>query len=197
MCEVAPGTSFKIIGTASQGEHFEITGKNLGLNDWWQIEYNGHIGWVFGDLGTATSEYLVTVASNIPATPVATAKPVPTRTRIVAAPTRTRRPTRTPEPVYSIDLRSLLRNVENFIGEEVYIEAEVIQVVGPQVEYAIIVFDGEGYAYLTYDNAPFRIISGDIVAFTAEVSGIHTYISVLGTEATVPLLYVLRLTVLN
>jgi uncharacterized protein YgiM (DUF1202 family) len=74
-----PGTNYNIIGAANPGERFPVTGKN---NDgtWWQINYNGQQGWVFGELVTATNVQAVAVAPNIPAPP-------PTNTPPPAQPT--------------------------------------------------------------------------------------------------------------
>ena len=44
-----PGTTFGVIGTASAGQRFPVTGKNP-AGDWWRISYNGQTGWVFGNL---------------------------------------------------------------------------------------------------------------------------------------------------
>lgn len=70
-----PGTNYNIIGGANPGERYPVTGKS---NDgtWWQIDYNGQAGWVFGDLVSTTGVESVEVAQNIPAPPP-TAVPVP------------------------------------------------------------------------------------------------------------------------
>jgi uncharacterized protein YraI len=80
-----PGTNYNILGAATQGQRFPVTGKN---NDgsWWQINYNGQDGWVFGQLVTPQNTQSVAVAPNIPAPPpTATPAPIP--------------PTNTPAPV--------------------------------------------------------------------------------------------------
>jgi len=69
-----PGTNYGLAGAAQVGETFRVTGKNA-TGDWWQIDYNGQTGWVFGQLVTATGTEGVAVAQNIPAPP--TAAPVP------------------------------------------------------------------------------------------------------------------------
>jgi len=71
-----PGTNYNIVGAANPGEHFPITGKN---NDgtWWQINYNGQKGWVFGELVTTQNVQQVAIAPDIPAPPP-TAIPQPT-----------------------------------------------------------------------------------------------------------------------
>ncbi|MFN8465917.1 MAG: protein kinase [Caldilineaceae bacterium] len=69
-----PGTNYDLAGSAQAGETFRITGKNPG-GDWWQIDYNGLLGWIFGQLVTATNTNGVPVAQNIPDPP--TPAPVP------------------------------------------------------------------------------------------------------------------------
>ena len=69
-----PGTNYSLEGSAQVGETFRVTGKNA-EGSWWQIDYNGQTGWVFGQLVTATGAEGVAVAQNIPAPP--TAAPVP------------------------------------------------------------------------------------------------------------------------
>jgi hypothetical protein len=84
-----PGTNYNVIGAANAGERFPVTGKN---NDgtWWQINYNGQPGWVFGELVAAQNTQAVAVAANIPAPPpTATPAPVP--------PTPVPQPTQPPE----------------------------------------------------------------------------------------------------
>lgn len=70
-----PGTNYNIIGAASAGERYAVTGRNDAGN-WWQINYNGQSGWVFNDLVTAQNTTSVAVAMNIPAAPPPTAAPV-------------------------------------------------------------------------------------------------------------------------
>lgn len=178
-----PGTSFRIIGQANGGDEFEITGTDFS-RDWWQIDYNGQTGWVYASLVTAQNAHMVGIAQNIPPTP----GPSPTARPVVVRATNTPVPAAQPSDLH-IDLLSLLEYNRQFIGEEVYIEAEVIQVVGPQAEYTLIIYDGSGYGYLNLDNTPVQIFAGDIVKGIVEVSGTHTYKNVLGTQATVPLLY--------
>ncbi len=91
-----PGTNYNVIGTASPGQEFRITGKNPGLGDWWQIDYGGRTGWVFGQLVTATNAETVQVALAIPAPPPPTATPVP--------PTPVPVPTQPPAPRFPFTL---------------------------------------------------------------------------------------------
>ncbi|MCZ0937493.1 MAG: SH3 domain-containing protein [Caldilineaceae bacterium] len=91
-----PGTNYNVIGTASPGQQFRITGKNPGLGDWWQIDYSGRTGWVFGQLVTATNAETVQVALVIPAPPPPTATPPP--------PTPVPVPTQPPAPRFPFTL---------------------------------------------------------------------------------------------
>ncbi len=93
-----PGTNYNVIGTASPGQQFRITGKNPGLGDWWQIDYSGQTGWVFGQLVTATNAETVQVALVIPAPPPPTATPIP--------PTPVPVPTQPPAPRFPYSLVS-------------------------------------------------------------------------------------------
>lgn len=83
-----PGTNYNIVGAANAGDRFPITGKN---NDgtWWQINYNGQPGWVFGELVTVANVQAVAVAPNIPAPP-------PTNTPAPVPPTPVPQPTQPP-----------------------------------------------------------------------------------------------------
>jgi uncharacterized protein YgiM (DUF1202 family) len=76
-----PGTNYNIIGAATQGQRFPVTGKNQD-STWWQIDYNGQPGWVFGDLVTQQNTQSVAVAVNIPAPPPPTATPIPQPTAV-------------------------------------------------------------------------------------------------------------------
>lgn len=91
-----PGTNYNVIGTASPGQRFQITGKNPGLGDWWQIDFGGQTGWVFGQLVTATNAETVQVALVIPAPPPPTATPIP--------PTPVPVPTQPPAPRFPYSL---------------------------------------------------------------------------------------------
>jgi len=85
-----PGTNYSAIGRLQKGQSFPVTGKNPG-GDWWQFDYNGRSGWVYGQNVAVTSSDLVQVAANIPAAP--TRRPVPT------SPPRPTSPPATPVPV--------------------------------------------------------------------------------------------------
>lgn len=64
-----PGTNYGIVGHASKGENFKVTGKNPGLGDWWQIDYNGQTGWMHNSIVNTSNTDFVQVALVIPAPP--------------------------------------------------------------------------------------------------------------------------------
>lgn len=78
-----PATTFELLGTASAGQSFPVTGKTP-PGDWWQICcVNNQPGWIFGELAQVQNGASVAVVADRP-TPVATL-PTP----IAAAPTAT------------------------------------------------------------------------------------------------------------
>ena len=91
-----PGTNYHVIGSASPSEKFVITGKNPGIGDWWQIDFRGQTGWVYGQLVTASNANAVQVALVIPAPPPPTATPIP--------PTPVPAPTQPPAPRFPYSL---------------------------------------------------------------------------------------------
>lgn len=74
-----PGTNYGLLGAGQQGTIFPITGKNP-EGTWWQIDYNGRAGWVFGQLVSVTGSEGVAVAQDIPPAPTAAPPPPPTNT---------------------------------------------------------------------------------------------------------------------
>src|SRR5690606_38402000 len=74
-----PGTNYAIVGAASPGQRYVVTGKNP-QGDWWQINFNGQSAWIYGPLVEAENTGSVQVAANIPAPP-------PTNTPVPATPT--------------------------------------------------------------------------------------------------------------
>lgn len=94
-----PGTNYAILGAAQAGDSFVIKGKDP-TGTWWQVDYNGRDGWVFGQLVNAQNTGAVAVALNIPAPPPPTATPVPAPTQPPAAPTQppAAQPTQPPAP---------------------------------------------------------------------------------------------------
>ena len=64
-----PGTNYSVVGQITQGQQFEITGKN-NSGDWWQFSYQGQDAWVIGRLVTGSGPVDgVQVAASIPAAP--------------------------------------------------------------------------------------------------------------------------------
>lgn len=93
-----PGITYALVGGANQGESFAITGKDP-TGTWWEVDFNGQKGWLFGELVTVQNTADVAVALNIPPSPVpptpAPAPVVPTNTPVPAAPAE---PAPTPVP---------------------------------------------------------------------------------------------------
>ena len=87
-----PGTNYPVVGQASPGERFPISGKNP-AGGWWQIIFGGQYAWVYSPLVTATYPELVQVAPVIPTPPPT---PIPTVTPIPPTPVP---PTPVPQPV--------------------------------------------------------------------------------------------------
>jgi uncharacterized protein YgiM (DUF1202 family) len=70
-----PGTGYPVVGQLSQGETYDITGKDAG-GTWWQFNYNGDPAWVTNDLVTVNDAAAgVNVASDIPPMPTAAPRP--------------------------------------------------------------------------------------------------------------------------
>ena len=72
-----PGTNYAVIGGASTGQEFAITGTESGARWWFQINYNGIAGWIYAPLVTTINAAGVQVAANIPPPPRPTDTPVP------------------------------------------------------------------------------------------------------------------------
>lgn len=90
-----PGTNYPIIGAAQSGTVFTIKGKDP-TGAWWQVDYQGRDGWLFGQLVNAQNTGAVAVAQNIPPPPPPTATqppPPPPPTQAPAA-----QPTQPPAP---------------------------------------------------------------------------------------------------
>ena len=71
-----PSTTHPIIEMTTNVQEFSITGKNSD-GTWWQIDYKGQPGYVFGQLGTAANAGGVQVVANIPTPPPAQPAPTP------------------------------------------------------------------------------------------------------------------------
>ena len=80
-----PGTNYPVIGSAPSGTRFVINGKDP-TGAWWQVNFNGQAGWLFGELVSANNTSAVAVAQNIPAPPAPTATAIPQPTQPPAAP---------------------------------------------------------------------------------------------------------------
>ncbi len=50
-----PGTNYPIIGAATAGQQYAVISQNA-AGDWWQIEYEGRMAWVYGGLVTASAD---------------------------------------------------------------------------------------------------------------------------------------------
>ena len=73
-----PSTAFNIIGTVARGAQFDISGRNQEYT-WFQFCcVAGQTGWIFSNLVNVENAHLITLAQNIPPTPVPpTATPIP------------------------------------------------------------------------------------------------------------------------
>ena len=91
-----PGTEYGLVGAVTQGQAFDVLGKNAD-GTWWQFCcVNGERAWIFGELVSVENGGSVQVAQDIPAAPVAVAPAQPVATPVPAAPAE--QPTNTPEP---------------------------------------------------------------------------------------------------
>lgn len=63
-----PGTNYAVIGGAETGQQFTITGKNE-TGDWWQINFNGNVAWVYAPFVDAKNHGGVKTALDIPRPP--------------------------------------------------------------------------------------------------------------------------------
>ena len=89
-----PGTTYGLAGSASR-QKFRVTGKSPEAA-WWQIDYNGTAGWVFGQLVTTSNTEAVAVAQNIPEAPAHRLPNHPLRPP--RRPSSARAPANTPTP---------------------------------------------------------------------------------------------------
>ena len=72
-----PSTTHPIIEMTTNVQEFSITGKNSD-GTWWQIDYKGQPGWVFGQLGTAANAGGVQVVAIPTPPPAPPTQPAPT-----------------------------------------------------------------------------------------------------------------------
>lgn len=125
-----PGTNYQRLGYLDPGTQARVTGR---YNDWWQIDYAGAPGWVYGEIVTASNTDGVsqveppTAPTAVP--PTATLTPTPAT------------PTATPGP--SADFRGLVPNgysVEGAPGpfdadEEIWFNMDITNSTGGKVYY--------------------------------------------------------------
>ena len=99
-----PGTEYGLSGSLTQGQAFDVVGKNAD-GTWWQFCcVNGQQAWVFGELVNVENAEAVPVAQNLPPTPAPVAAapqptaPQPSAPEPTAAPAEPAAPpTNTPE----------------------------------------------------------------------------------------------------
>ena len=71
-----PAKIYAVMGELEIGQQHPVTGRNFD-GSWWQIEYEGQSGWVFGEDLAITDVENVPVAAGVPTpTPTPTATPV-------------------------------------------------------------------------------------------------------------------------
>jgi uncharacterized protein YraI len=85
-----PATTFELLGAATQGQAFSVTGRNA-QGDWWQICcVNNQAGWIFGELAQVEQGELVAVIAESPVRPTpGTVAEAPTATPPPVQPTAT------------------------------------------------------------------------------------------------------------
>lgn len=95
-----PGTNFTRLGYLDPGTQARVIGR---YNDWWQIDYAGAPGWVFGEIVTP---------SNVDDVPQVQPPPSPTPVPPTETPVATSTPTPTPAPSAGppADFRGLVPN---------------------------------------------------------------------------------------
>lgn len=129
--------------------------------------------------------------------PTASSTPIPTPTLI---PTSTPKWNNWPETATQIPYKELFRYAESHVGEKIYFRAKIIQVIENNGDFILranvtpfnhIIWDDT--VLLNYNNAPVRVLEGDIVHFVRVMEGVVTYESTLGARITVPSITVLKL----
>ncbi len=66
---VGPDSSYPIVGETVPGRRYLITGRNA-AGDWWQIDEDGRIGWVYGELAELVNAGNVQVVVRYPLPPL-------------------------------------------------------------------------------------------------------------------------------
>ncbi|MBW7882471.1 MAG: SH3 domain-containing protein [Caldilineaceae bacterium] len=161
-----PGTAYNLLGTEQSGSTFRVIGKSPD-GTWWQIDYEGKTGWVFGQLVTATNTEAVAVAQNIPPTPV---PPPPTNTP-VPQPTPTPgepQPTAPPARQYEYNVALLQRCDPN--AGVTYVNGTVYKGGQP--------INGQWVAFSTAADGPIvaKIISGPHQGYEGWRAGFYSHI---------------------
>lgn len=95
-----PGTNYAIIGGASADQEFVLIGTDSAARQWFQIDYNGQLGWVYAPLVTAINARAVKIVAPAPAPLPATKTPgqIPAATALPVK-LASREPTASPPPV--------------------------------------------------------------------------------------------------
>ncbi len=83
-----PSTGFPPLGTIARGDRYDISGKNV-EGTWYAFTFNGRQGWIYMGLVNVENQNLITVAQNIPNTPVPPTPVPPTPVPPPAAPVQT------------------------------------------------------------------------------------------------------------
>lgn len=75
-----PGTNYIVLGYASEGEQFNINGKNAD-GSWWRISFDGRNGWIYAPFVTAFNAGNVPVVPALAPLPTNAPSPQPTQTQ--------------------------------------------------------------------------------------------------------------------
>jgi len=164
-----PGTTYNILGAAIPGERFPVTGKNQ-AGDWWQINFYGQAGWVFGALVTAQNAESVEVALNIPAPPPPTATspaPPPADTPV---PQPAEQPTPAPAPSQNYEFnRALVQRCDPNEGVT-YVQGTVYKNSSPVNGYLVT------FSYAPDGPQVATVISGPHTGYEGWGTGFYSHI---------------------
>lgn len=125
-----PGTNYPILGYLQPGAEARVIGY---YGDWWQIQYDGGVGWVFGDIVSPFH------TENVPQV-----QPPPSPTPL--PPTATPVPTPTPTSAPAVDTRGIVANafvVENAPGPfskalDIWFRIDITNASGGTVAYTAL-----------------------------------------------------------
>lgn len=162
-----PGTNYAIVGAANQGQRYPVTGKNP-AGDWWQIDYNGQAGWVFGQLVTPANTQTVAVASNIPEPPP---PPPPTNTPVPPTPApapQQAEPAPQPSTNYEFN-RALLQRCDPNAGVT-YVQGTVYKNGSPVNGYNV------AFSYAPDGPIVAQVVSGPHPGYTNWNTGYYSHI---------------------